>query len=444
MKLLEKFTKNIQENFPFLSKNRFFIAVSGGLDSMVLVHLFQHFKFSFGLLHCNFKLRGEESEADMQFIHQYADENRLKLLIGFFETEAVANELKVSIQVAARELRYNWFYEQMQEHNANYVATAHHLDDNLETFLINLSRGTGLDGLTGIPAKNDKIIRPLLPFSREEIENYAKEHDIKWREDSSNASDKYLRNKIRHHIVPLLKEINLNFLDAFQKTQNHLQDAQTLVTDADYFIYREVAKETPDGLIYFDLKLLLQIPNYRAYLYQWLKQFEFTAWDDVYNLVNAQTGKQVFSKSYKLLKNRDTLVLSINEDDFFEPVIIQNLLSKVDFPLKLSFQEELNNANNSKNVIFVDYNKLDFPLTIRKWNEGDVFHPLGMKGSKKVSKFFKDEKLSLFEKENTFILESDDKIVWIINHRADNRFVNSDKTKNNIKIEFLNNNEDNI
>lgn len=308
--MLKKFTKHIATNFPFLQNSRFYIAVSGGIDSMVLVHLFQHFRMEFGLLHCNFKLRGDESDADMRFIHDYCDENRLQLKIGFFETAAIAKEMKVSIQVAARDLRYQWFYEQMEENNVQFVATAHHLDDNLETFLINLSRGTGLDGLTGIPAQNDKIIRPLLPFSREEIESYAKENNLKWREDSSNASDKYLRNKIRHNIVPVLKEINPTFLDSFQKTQNYLKEAQSIVNDGEYIIYQEVVTEKEDGTVHFNLKKLLQMPNYGAYLYQWLKEFEFTAWNDIYELAHAQSGKQVFSEHYVLLKDRDFLILS--------------------------------------------------------------------------------------------------------------------------------------
>ena len=335
--MLEKFANHIVTNFPFLQNSKFYIAVSGGIDSMVLVHLFQHSRLEFGLLHCNFKLRGEESDADMRFIHDYCDENRLQLRIGFFETASIAKEMKVSIQVAARELRYHWFYEQMAENNVQYVATAHHLDDNLETFIINLSRGTGLDGLIGIPSQNDKIVRPLLPFSREEIEKYAKENNLKWREDSSNAADTYLRNKIRHHIVPILKEINPNFLSSFQKTQNYLIQAQSIISDGASIVYQEVAKELKDGTIHFDLKKLLQLPNFDAYLYQWLHQFGFTAWDDIKNLVYAQSGKQVFSEHYCLLKNRDVLIVSAKVNDtMFEEYCIEKGQKDVKIPLNIS------------------------------------------------------------------------------------------------------------
>lgn len=433
--MLEKFANHIVTNFPFLQNSKFYIAVSGGIDSMVLVHLFQHFRLEFGLLHCNFKLRGEESDADMRFIHDYCDENRLQLRIGFFETASIAKEMKVSIQVAARDLRYHWFYEQMEENNVQYVATAHHLDDNLETFLINLSRGTGLDGLTGIPAVNDKVFRPLLPFSREEIEKYAKENNLKWCEDSSNASDKYLRNKIRHHIVPALKEINLNFLDSFQKTQNYLIQAQSIVSDGESIVYQEVAKELKDGTIHFDLKKLLQLPNFDAYLYQWLHQFGFTAWDDIKNLVYAQSGKQVFSENYCLLKNRDYLIVSakVNET-IFEEYFIEKGQKDVKIPLNISICKVSDISTTDTNTIFVDEDKLLFPLTIRKWQEGDTFYPIGMHGKKKLSKYFKDEKMSLIDKANQWILCSENHVVWIIGKRQDNRFKITENTTKIVQI----------
>jgi tRNA(Ile)-lysidine synthase len=434
--MLEKFTKNISENFPFLQNSKFYIAVSGGIDSMVLVHLFQHFRLEFGLLHCNFKLRGEESDADMRFIHDYAEANNLQLKIGFFETAKIAKELKLSVQVAARELRYQWFYEQMAENDVDFVATAHHLDDSLETVLINLSRGTGLDGLTGIPDRIDKIFRPLLPFSREEIENYATRNNIKWREDSSNASDKYLRNKIRHSIVPIFKEINPTFLDSFQKTLRYLKEAQSIVNDGEYIVYKEVVRENENGTLHIDLKKLLQLPNYSAYLYQWLKQFEFTAWNDIDNLVHAQSGKKVFSEHYILLKNRDTLILSNRVDTDEEAIyyIVKNQ-NQVNFPLNLSICNVDDTSDVNATTIFVDEDKLVFPLVLRKWEEGDFFQPFGMNGkSKKVSKFFKDEKLSLLEKETIWMLCSENEIVWIIGKRQDERYKVTKTTKNILKI----------
>jgi tRNA(Ile)-lysidine synthase len=433
--MLKKFTEHIAVNFPFLEKSKFYIAVSGGIDSMVLVHLFHQIKFEFGLLHCNFKLRGEESDGDTQFIRNYADLNNLNLQTIFFDTKEFAKENKISIQLAARELRYKWFYEQMEENKFDFVATAHHLDDNLETFLINLSRGTGLEGLTGIPAQNDKIFRPLLPFSREEIENYAKENAIKWREDSSNSSDKYLRNKIRHTIAPILKEINPTFLDSFKKTQHYLTDAQSIVNDGEKIVYQEVVIENNDETISFDLNKLLQFPNYSAYLYQWLKPFGFTAWEDIYALANAQSGKQVFSDSYILLKDRDFLILSkktsSEEKDVF---YLENDQYIIDFPLKIMLSNESYISIVNANCIFVDKDKLKYPLSIRKWEEGDIFYPFGMKGKKLLSKYYKDEKYSLLDKSNQWLLCSDNQIVWVIGKRQDERFKVETNTTNILKI----------
>ena len=433
--MFQKFKKHLQTNFPFLEKSRFYLAVSGGIDSMVLVHLFQHFHYKFELLHCNFKLRGDESNSDMRFIQDYCNENNLHLQIGSFETEAIAKQTKKSIQETARDLRYNWFYKQMEENNVDFVATAHHQDDDLETFLINFSRGTGLDGLTGIPAVNDKIIRPLLPFSRAEIEQYAKENNIQWREDSSNESDKYLRNKIRHHLAPILKEINPNFLESFANTQNYLKEAQSLVNDADKIMYQEVAKNREDGTIEFDLKKLIQLPNYKGYLYQWLKKYGFTAWSDIYKLVDTQSGKQIFSEDFTLLKDRNHLLLFpklANEEQSF---LIQKEDNQVNIPLKFTFCNVGDISITDRNCIFVDEDVLEFPLTLRNWRIGDYFYPFGMNGKKKlISKYFKDEKIAINDKSKIWILEFNNKIVWVVGYRADEQFKVTTNTTKILKI----------
>jgi tRNA(Ile)-lysidine synthase len=435
--MLEKFKSHILQNFPFLEAKKLFLAVSGGLDSMVLLHLFQQLPFEIAVLHCNFQLRGLESFGDQNFMVEYTNTNNIQLFFTQFDTAAFAKDYKLSTQVAARELRYNWFYEQLETQNFDYILTAHHADDNLETFLINFSRGTGLDGLTGIPAQNDKIIRPLLPFSRQEIEEYAKEINLQWREDSSNASDKYLRNKIRHNLIPILKELNVSFISSFQKTQDFLQEAQAMVEDASIMVYQQVAQKKKTE-IYFDLKKLLQLPNYKSYLYQWLHEFGFTAWEDIYDLVERQSGKQVFSTSYRLLKDRDFLVLcplDLNEKpaDFF----ISEDQQEINIPLNLSLCKVADISIDSNTVIFVDADKLKYPLVLRHWNKGDLFQPFGMGGqSKKLSKLFKDEKLSLIEKENVWLLCSNNQIVWVIGMRQDERFRIENTTKNILKIQL--------
>ena len=435
--MLQKFKNHLLHNFQFLKDKKLLLATSGGIDSMVMLHLFQQLESQIAIAHCNFQLRGVESFEDQKFIQDYADANAVPVYITQFDTTAFAEDYKLSTQVAARELRYNWFYELLETEEYDYILTAHHADDNLETFLINLSRGTGLDGLTGIPEQNENVVRPLLAFSQQEIEDYAKLNNIQWREDSSNASDKYVRNKIRHHLVPMLKELNSNFISSFQKTQNYLQEAKYMVDDAAIMVYQQVATQEDEN-ISFDLNKLKKLPNYKSYLYQWLNEFGFSAWNDIYDLVESQSGKYVLSSEYRLLKDRETLILSpvdfsVEKQEYF----IDANQTVVNVPLNITFSPVADRTIVSNKTIFVDSNKLQYPLLLRRWNEGDQFQPFGMDGkSKKISKFFKDEKLSLLEKENTWLLCSNNRIVWIVGHRQDERFKIENTTKDILKIQL--------
>ena len=433
--MLQKFQNHIQKNFSFLQDKKLLVATSGGMDSMVLVHLFQKLQLNFALAHCNFQLRGSESDEDENFVKHYANTNKITCFTTQFDTIKYSQENKLSTQVAARNLRYNWFNEILLEDKFDYIITAHHADDVVETFMINLSRGTGLEGLTGIPSQNGNIIRPMLPFSREEIQNFATKNNIEWREDSSNASDKYLRNKIRHHIIPVLKEVNPSFLQSFQNSLEHLNHEQSLVKDAAKMVYKKVVLED-NNLVKINISALLKFQNYKAYLYQWLYKYGFSAWNDIYNLMESQSGKQILSENYILLKDRDFLILSKKETSNFEEISINSITEKPNFPLKLTICNLSDISNQTKNIIFVDENKIQFPLTIRKWNEGDYFYPTGMQGKKKVSKYFKDEKFTFFQKQDTWILESHNQIIWIIGHRADERFKVEHTTQNIIKIDF--------
>ena len=433
--MLTKFQHHIEQNFPQLKDKKLLLAVSGGVDSIVLLDLFYKLRFEICVVHCNFQLRGKESDADEMLVRETCQDKYIPYFIESFDTLEFAKENKLSIQLAARKLRYDWFQEIISL-GFDYVLTAHHLDDNLETFLINFTRGTGLEGLTGIPAQNRNIIRPLLPFSREEIENYAKENKIQWREDSSNASDKYFRNKLRHNIVPTLKELNTGFLDSFQNTLHHLQQAESLVNDASKLVFEKVVKERGNQLE-IQLKQLLEFQNYKAYLFQWLKSYGFSAWNDIYDLVNAQSGKQVFSETHVLLKDREKLILSERKStDKSEVFIIESIESKVNIPLKLIFSRFSGGKNVNANCIFVDEDKIKFPLIIRKRQEGDYFYPAGMNGKKKLSKYFKDEKYSLLDKENQWLLCSEDQIIWVIGKRADQRFITTERTQQIIKIDI--------
>ncbi|MFP9099252.1 tRNA lysidine(34) synthetase TilS [Flavobacterium sp. RHBU_24] len=436
--MLSGLTKHIDKNLNFLHGKKLLLAVSGGIDSMVLVHLLKILGHDIYLAHCNFGLRGKESDGDENFVRQYASDNEIHVFVTHFDTNALATDTKVSIQIAARQLRYAWFEELLTAHKLDYLITAHHLDDSAETFLINFTRGTGLEGLTGIPKQNGKIVRPLLPFSRSEIEAYAEENNIEWREDSSNASDKYLRNKLRHHVLPLLKELNPSFSGSFTNTLQHLQQAQTLVADATVLVYQQVVTEFDNRKI-INLNQLLRLPNYEAYLYQWLSPLGFTAWDDIYGLVHAQSGKRVLTDAYRLLKDRETLMLEPITDSDTSIYEIPENTEKTTIPIGLCLQNVAKKGDiDTKNVIFVNKAVIKFPLFVRRWRDGDYFCPKGMQGNKKkVSKFFKDEKFSLADKEQTWLLCSGEDIVWIIGHRADERFAATPQTTQILKIEVL-------
>jgi tRNA(Ile)-lysidine synthase len=436
--MLSQLRTHLSQNLPFLQGKKLLLAVSGGVDSMALVHLFKALNYDIAIAHCNFGLRAEESDDDTEFVATYASGSEISFFVTHFDTARFASDNKLSVQVAARQLRYMWFNELMQENGFDYLLTAHHLDDSLETFLINFSRGTGLTGLTGIPQQNGNIIRPLLPFTREEIEQYAKEQGISWREDSSNASDKYLRNKIRHQVVPLLKEINPSFYNSFGNTLESLLQSASLVDNASVMIYQKVVTEMPQSKS-IDLQQLFKLPNYKAYLYHWLSPLGFTAWDDIYSLVDAQPGKYVLSSNYRIIKDRDTLIVTPVKNSDNQEYIISDEVTEIFKPINLvlSYVQTVDNTAG-KNVLYADAEKLKFPLFVRKWHKGDVFYPLGMNGQKKkLSKYFKDEKFPLHEKEAAWLLGPDNDIAWIVGHRADHRFRVTPDTKQIIKIEWL-------
>ena len=434
--MFENFQNHLEAHFAFLKKGKLLIAISGGLDSVVLTHLCQSAGLSISLAHCNFNLRAEESDADENFVMQLSEDLELEVFIESFETEKFAKKHKVSTQVAARELRYEWFYQLAEQLNFDYILTAHHADDNLETFLINLSRGTGLDGLTGIPEVNGMIVRPLLPFSREDLEVYAIGKKMEWREDSSNSSNKYLRNKLRHDIIPTLKQMNPQLLKSFQNTIENLQESQLIVDDAIVSVQKKVVL-MEDDIIKLNIKKLKKLSTPKPYLYELLKDFNFTEWNDVVGLLDAQSGKQVFSQTHRLIKDREFLLLleiSKKQDSSFE-------INEVDKSLTIGigemFIEEVKHISSfNSNKVYLDKSKLKFPLKVRKWQEGDYFYPSGMNGKKKLSKYFKDEKLSLVEKEHVWLLCSNDDIAWVIGKRADERFLATSDSKQILKIEI--------
>jgi len=420
--LLENIEKHIAENLPFLQQQKLLIAISGGLDSVVLAQLLHLLGYDIAFAHCNFQLRGIESDEDELFVEQLAKKLHVEVYTKKFDTEVYANEQKESIQMAARSLRYEWFQELAATFQYDYILTAHHTDDALETFLINVSRGTGIDGLTGIPEKNGNIIRPLLPFTRSDIKKYAESNQIAWREDSSNAATKYIRNKIRHDIVPLLKELHPTFTENFQATQTHLQESKLIINSSIEKFRKKVIKKTVDGNLSINIKKIQESSHPKAYLFELLRSYGFTAWNDILSLLDGQSGKQIISATHRLIRNREYLLLL-----FEETTTITN-------PINLQLEVVSTITTTGNTVLYVDKELLKFPLIVRKWKNGDYFYPFGMKGKKKLSKYFKDEKYSLIDKENQWLLCNEEQIVWVIGKRSDNRYKLTQPTNTIIKF----------
>ncbi len=434
--MVQEFKNHIGKNLSFLSGGRFLIACSGGLDSIVLVHLCDKINLHFGIAHCNFNLRGAESDQDEEFVKKMAHQVESEFFVKHFNTEAYSKSNQVSIQMAARELRYTWFKQLAQEFQFDYVLTAHHADDNLETFLINLSRGTGIEGLTGIPETNELLVRPLLPFSRKDIEKFAKENALTWREDSSNSSIKYLRNKLRHHVIPELRSVNPQFLQNFETTLTYLKQSSEFITNQTLRAKKELFEFLDDDSIKIPIHRLREYGNPKTFLYMLLKEYNFKAWDDIEKVLLAQSGKQIFSETHRLVKDRDYLLLSpVAEEISNRTYTILEEERMLMIPSgTLIFRDVDEISEIDLKTIYVDKEKLKYPLTVRKWKEGDYFYPLGMKGKKKLSKYFKDEKLSLLAKERVWLLCSGKEIIWIIKYRADNRFKITPQTKQLLKI----------
>lgn len=436
----QQLKSHIEKNLSFLVGKKLLIAISGGIDSVVLTRLFNDLKFDIGLAHCNFSLRGKESNKDETFVKTLGENLKLPTHTIKFDTNDYAASKGLSTQMAARELRYNYFNELCDEFGYEYVLTAHHQDDVLETFLINFTRGTGLEGLTGIPEVNGNIVRPLLPFNQNDLLLFASKNKLTWREDESNISLKYVRNRIRHKVIPVLKELNPSLLESFKSTTKNLQGSQTIVEQSISELKAKIIKESQDENLHIDIKELTTVKNKEVYLYELFKDFGFTAWDDISDLLSAQSGKQVFSKTHFLLKNRDELILGKISTSEETSVFIDSSTKKIDEPIALKFEKidlkksEISSKTDNPKEIIIDYDTLKYPLELRKWQKGDFFYPFGMLGKKKLSKYFKDEKFSAVDKQNAWILCSGNDIVWIVNHRMDDRFKISKNTTNAVKI----------
>jgi len=440
--LKEQFINFIINNNLFSKEDTIIVAVSGGIDSCILLNLFYNLKYKCVVAHCNFSLRNEESDNDEKFVIKLATKYKYEIIVKKFETTKYAEENGLSIQMAARELRYTFFEEIRQKYNCKVIATAHHADDNIETFFINLIRGTGLKGISGIPVKNGRIVRPLLFATRDEIYTYAKLNNIEWCEDSSNKSLKYMRNKIRHNLMPLLEEIKPDSQKTILRNIEHFRNTEILLKEILKDKIEKIIRHKNDT-IYIALKELTLSNSGKTILYEIINPYGFNPKqiNKIWETINSLSGKMFYSKNYYLNKDREQIIISpINKENNKFKYYIDIEQDWISEPFEMSIEKMTWDANQKilkdKNIAMFDADNIEFPLVIRRWNFGDYFQPYGMKGFKKLSDYFIDEKISVIEKEKIWIIESSNKIVWIIGQRIDDRFKITNNTKNILVLQL--------
>lgn len=438
--MFSKFESHIQKSGLFNKENKLILALSGGLDSIVLAHLLKQGNYKFSLAHCNFKLRGKDSDDDELFCKTLAKKMGVKIWVKRFNVAAYCKKHKATVQVAARNLRYEWFNDLLKKNSADYIITAHHANDSIETIFINLLRGTGIKGIKGIPEKKEYVLRPLLPFSREELKAYATNQKLKFREDKSNSDDKYDRNFIRHQIIPKLKELNPKLENTFADNIRHFNEEAGIVSDYLESKATDLLIQTHDSV--FINKNKLKKENYKATILNYLIAgygFNATQQENILQNLNNNSisGKLFHSSTHRLTIDRNDLVIKANSNTALEPIKIAALhdLKKPEF-IRMSKETEFSVPAN--NELILQPGKLIFPLIIRPPKTGDKFKPFGMKGFKLVSDFLKDQKLNAFQKENCrLLINGNGEIVWVIGYRSDERY-KADKTAASfIKLKFI-------
>jgi len=438
----EKFITHTLKKKLFERTDNILLAISGGKDSMAMAHLFLQHNLLFGIAHCNFKLRGQEAELDTELVKKFAKENNIKFYYTEFATEKYALEKGISIQMAARDLRYNWFDKISEENNYKYIATAHHKNDVAETMIINLTKGTGLAGLHGIKSKMKNIIRPLLNFSRKEIENYVNQHQVPFREDKSNADTKYTRNLIRHKVIPELEKINPAIVETLNKEANQFLEIEQLLELHIEKLKKQLFQKE-GNCIKIELKLLKEVTPLATYLYYLFSPYGFNKSEiiDLVKMLNGPSGKRIISANYHLIKDRNYLLLQ-EEKEEGKTIFTINTWEELDkLPIKIEYSSMENaptfEINSSKKYAYLNQEKITFPITLRKWKEGDKFCPLGMKKNKKLSDFFIDNKLSLIDKKSTWILTSNNQIIWVVGHRIDNNYRIETTTQSIVQLKLV-------
>ncbi|MBO4654255.1 MAG: tRNA lysidine(34) synthetase TilS [Bacteroidales bacterium] len=435
--MVEQFQRHIARLLPHAREKKFLLAVSGGADSSVMAWLFHHCGLSFAMAHCNFHLRGEESDKDMLLVREMAEKYGVQYHEKEFDTLAYQKQHGLSLEMAARELRYAWF-DQISE-GFDYVVTAHNANDNAETFLLNMTRGTGLKGLTGIPEMNGKLLRPLLPFSSAQIRHFAAEKGMVYRNDVTNFSEAFQRNKIRISVIPKLEELNPDLISTFSRNIDLLK--------RQYYFYQRQMKNNlssivseKNGLLYISIEELMKCEDQALVLYEILKDYGFNASsvEQILDSFRKSSGKLFYSSHYQVLKDRKYLIIKSIESIQTKEKSIEKIedLENLGFAVEEFIMEEWPDFEKNTNILYIDTEKLVFPLVLRHWREGDRFHPLGLKGAKKLSDFFIDQKINLLEKKNIPVLCSGDKIVWLVGLRGDDRFKIDYQTKKYYKIQY--------
>lgn len=450
--MVEAFKAFIAANNLLKETDRLLIAVSGGVDSVVLVHLCMHLKNPLVLAHCNFNLRGEESDADEQFIRTLAERLQLPLVVKHFDTEKLAESSKSGIQEQARILRYNWFKEltgpavhsaDATQPVADLILTAHHADDNLETLMMFFFRGTGINGLGGMEPRKENLVRPILFARKKELRQYAASQGIAFREDSSNLSDKYTRNYFRHAVMPVLKDIypsvETNLIGNIQR----FRDAATLYQLQIAAIRKKLLTQQGENHL-IPILLLEQQPALATVVYELLAPFGFLSSQvpDILSLLDAATGKQVLSPDFRVIRNRKWLVIApaaqnlatviVWEEDALHTSYPFGQLEKALMSIEAGFQ-----APDSQDLVYLDAKSITYPLVLRQWKQGDYFYPLGLGKKKKISKFLIDKKLSLAEKDQVFVLESGGRIIWVLGYRIDHRYRLMPGTEQALRLRLL-------
>ena len=436
--MIDLFTSYIKKHQLFTKKEKLLVAVSGGADSMALCYLLLQSGHSFSVAHCHFNLRGAEADADAQFVQDFCQKKKIGHFQTTFDTIAYAEKKGISIQMAARELRYNWFDTLLQAHDFNRLLTAHQANDNIETFFINLLRGSGMNGLKAIVPKSGKLIRPLLFATRQEIEAYMLENNYPYRNDSSNQSTYYLRNNLRLALIPALKKLNPSLERTISREIEILQ-AGNLIIQKEVEIQQKRLLEKEGSLYKISIPKLKQTLSSNLILFELLKPFGFNGnqVSDVDESLPAQSGKTFYSKTHMLIKDRDYLYLKPLREESLTSFPISSHLSELQAPIPLTITYRkgnihlINPAEFSSKTVFLDADTLGFPLVLNHWKRGDKFRPLGMKGFKKLSDYFSASKLNLFEKEKIWILRSSNEdIIWLVGLRMDDRFKVTEQTKN--------------